>query len=351
MLPLPFARPVLDRVEHQRLGRARVRRDSARPAPSPSRPPACGSSCSAAENSSRPCSWVAVSAFTFASGIALRDFSVAITAAGTTTPRIRTVSTNSKVAPRAAAHGLDARRSRARARAPAHAEEERAKSQQEEASTNANARPWRRTISICAARRRGQFRPPGGTQRARDGRVRSSTPPGGEAPDGPGDAAEVGHRAVARAPRRPLPRPPAREPPRARQPEALRSGSGTTSAPWPRARQAAALRARRRRSPPPAIGSFSRRPSASSSGSERTISRWRPDGRRHDEVDRAVLVLEQDEHDPLSRSRPLAGHDEPPDGHPRPVLDPSRGPASRPRRSSGRNSAIGCGLRVRPALP
>ncbi len=46
------------------------------------------------------------------------------------------------------------------------------------------------------------------------------------------------------------------------------------------------------------------------------------DRRRDDQVDRPVLVLEQDEHDPRSRPRSLARHDQPADPHPPPVLEP-----------------------------
>jgi hypothetical protein len=45
------------------------------------------------------------------------------------------------------------------------------------------------------------------------------------------------------------------------------------------------------------------------------------DGRRHDQVDRAELVLEQDEDDPLGGPRPLARDDQPADGHRRLVRE------------------------------
>ena len=51
---------------------------------------------------------------------------------------------------------------------------------------------------------------------------------------------------------------------------------------------------------------------------------------RHDQVDRPELVLEQQEHDPLRRARPLARDDEPAEPHRRVVRQPLRGRRSTP---------------------
>ena len=74
--------------------------------------------------------------------------------------------------------------------------------------------------------------------------------------------------------------------------------------------------------------------------------------RRHDQVDRPELVLEQQEHDPLRRARPLARDDQPAEPHRRVVRKPLRGRRSRPSpaRSVGRSSCIGCGPSVSPVV-
>ena len=161
-------------------------------------------------------------------------------------------STNSSVAPRRPRRLWVVRRSRAPLEPPLIAEEERAQAQQHEEEHEREYRhrggryPFGQRVDAAAAcavpRRARDARPAiGAALRLRAARLIGAAPRRSSAPPGRRRGSRPARRRPA--PRRRRPRPPARGPARAQLAGAVRSGSGTTSAP-PEAGAASGRRSR-----------------------------------------------------------------------------------------------------------